>query len=192
MRASTSRNQSNRSNEQRGDGVLRPLRADRVLGVGGQLALGDRLVARLLGQQGPRLGGRRGADDPVRALRLVRLAGRREVSYQVVAPRGQGMFPASEGNLFRGEGAPFAPGDTVQVPGMRATVLEVGEAGPLRMRFEFDDPLESPSRVWINDRFRGLEDATPPDPGFGNGTLYYPPLGPPGADRWLRQFRIRR
>ena len=86
---------------------------------------------------------------------------------EVVAPRELGMFPSTEGNLFRGEGAPFAPGSTVRVPGMLATVLEVGAAGPFRVRFEFDEPLETPPRVWINDRFRGIEDATPPEVGFG-------------------------
>jgi hypothetical protein len=86
---------------------------------------------------------------------------------EVAAPKAQGIFPDVEGNLFHGEGAPFAPGDTVKVPGMRATVLEVGPAGPFRVRFEFDDAADAPPRLWINDRLRGVEDAPPPDVGFG-------------------------
>jgi hypothetical protein len=86
---------------------------------------------------------------------------------ELVLPTAQGAFPIGEGNLFRGEGAPLAAGDIVRVPGMRATILEIGPAGPHRVRFEFDDPLESASRVWVNDRIDGMRDASPPQVGFG-------------------------
>ena len=92
------------------------------------------------------------------------------------------MFPTDEGSLFRGEGIPFVVGDVVRVPGMRATVLDVGEAGPRRMRFEFDDPLDSPSSVFVTDRADGLFDATLPEPGFGATYDQWPPIEQPPAE----------
>ena len=94
---------------------------------------------------------------------------------ELVVARGRGLFPDGEGNLFRGEGAPFVAGDVVRLPGMRVTVLEVGDAGPRRARFEFDEPLDAPSRTWVTDRFDGLYDATPPEPGFGKPFDPWPP-----------------
>jgi hypothetical protein len=94
---------------------------------------------------------------------------------EIVVPRDRGLFPNGEGNLFRGEGAPLAAGSVVRVPGMRVTVLEVGDAGPRRARFEFDDPLDAPSRTWVTDRFDGLYDATPPPLGFGKPFDAWPP-----------------
>lgn len=94
---------------------------------------------------------------------------------EIVAPRNKSLFPTGEGNQFRGDGAPFAPGNVVRVPGMRVTILESGDAGPHRVRFEFDDALESPGRVWVNDRFDGIEDGQPPEPGFGKPFDPWPP-----------------
>jgi hypothetical protein len=86
---------------------------------------------------------------------------------ELVVAKDHGLFPIGEGNLFRGEGQALAVGDVIRVPGMRTTVLEVGEAGPRRARFEFDDALLATSRVWVADRYDGIEDATPPERGFG-------------------------
>ena len=105
--------------------------------------------------------------DPRALLARARPAPRRAHRRGRGPARALGIFPDVEGNLFHGEGAPFAPGDTVKVPGMRATILEVGPAGPFRVRFEFDDAADAPGRLWINDRLRGVEDAPPPDVGFG-------------------------
>jgi hypothetical protein len=55
---------------------------------------------------------------------------------------------------------------------MRATVLDVGDAGPSRIRFEFDDALDAPSRVWLTDRLDGLREAALPD--LGRGKLLEP------------------
>jgi hypothetical protein len=97
-------------------------------------------------------------------------------SIDVSVPKGLGLFPNGEGNLFRGEGVPLAAGDVVTVPGMRVTVLEVGAAGPRRARFELDAPLESPSFIWVHDRIDGIRDATPPQIGFGKPFDAWPPL----------------
>jgi hypothetical protein len=94
---------------------------------------------------------------------------------EIIAPRDKSVFPTDEGNLFRGEGRPFAVGDVVDVPGMRVTVVDVGEAGPRRVRFEFDEPFESPERVWVTDRADGLFDATPPAVGYGAPYDQWPP-----------------
>ena len=85
----------------------------------------------------------------------------------VVAPPQSPVFPIGEGNLFRGESAPAARGDTFRVAGMRATIVEVGKLGPTRVRYEFDAPLEAPNRIWVTEDFDGVHDATPPAPGFG-------------------------
>jgi hypothetical protein len=86
---------------------------------------------------------------------------------EVVAPEGQSLVPPGENGLFRGEGARFTPGQVVRCGSVRATVLDVNDAGPRRVRFEFESDLESPSRVWLNDRFFGLERAVLPAPGYG-------------------------
>jgi len=85
----------------------------------------------------------------------------------VVTRPERGIFPIGEGNLFRGAGAPLVAGDVIRATGMKVTILDVGEAGPRRVRFEFDDALDAPSRVWIADGAEALTDATLPEPGFG-------------------------
>jgi len=85
----------------------------------------------------------------------------------VIVPRDRSLFPSGEGDLFRGDGPHYAPGDTVAIPGMRVTILEVGEAGPHRVRFEFPDALESPNRVWMEDSNDGIHEVVLPEPGFG-------------------------
>jgi hypothetical protein len=65
---------------------------------------------------------------------------------------------------FRGAGFPMAPGATVQLDGMRVTLLETDEQGPKRLGFTFDVPLEDPSLVllhWKNNALRPL--APPPE-----------------------------
>ncbi len=86
---------------------------------------------------------------------------------EVIIPKSKRLFPSGEGDLFRGEAAPFLKGDVINLPGMRVTVLDIGDYGPDRVRFEFDGALESPQRVWVADGTDGLRDAPPPQPGFG-------------------------
>ena len=101
---------------------------------------------------------------------------------EVIAPRDGSLFPVGEGNQFRGESDPLVAGDVVRVRGMRATVLEVTEAGPRRVRFEFDDALESPSRFWVTDRFDGIHNAPLPEVGFGKPFDVWPMLEEVGKD----------
>ncbi len=85
----------------------------------------------------------------------------------VVVPPGQSLFPMGPGALFRGSDAPIAPGDVFTVPGVRATVLEVGPRGPRSARFELDRDLASPSLTWITEDRKGFSFVELPQRGFG-------------------------
>jgi hypothetical protein len=62
----------------------------------------------------------------------------------------------------------MAVGDVVTMPGLRATVLELGAEVPRRVRFEFDSDLESEDLAWISEDRRGaFPEALPPAEGFG-------------------------
>ena len=86
---------------------------------------------------------------------------------ELIIPHGRGFFPAGDEDLFRAYDAPLADGDETAIGGMRVTVLDAGTAGPARLRFVFDRPLEDASLTWLtelSDRYRAL---TPPAQGFG-------------------------
>ena len=84
---------------------------------------------------------------------------------ELLVPKGRGYFPTGPNDLFRSEDHPLHAGDEVTVPGLHATVLETGERGPARLRFEFDQKLES--LVWVADGKEGWRDVPPPQIGFG-------------------------
>lgn len=84
---------------------------------------------------------------------------------ELLVPKGRGYFPTGPNDLFRSMDDPLHAGDEVRVPGMHATVLDTGEHGPARVRFEFDQKLES--LVWVADGARGWRDVPPPQVGFG-------------------------
>jgi hypothetical protein len=84
---------------------------------------------------------------------------------ELLVPKGRGYFPTGPNDLFRSEDEPLHAGDQVTVPGLHATVLETGERGPARLRFEFDQKLES--LVWVADGKEGWRDVPPPRIGFG-------------------------
>ncbi|QSQ26099.1 hypothetical protein JY651_14725 [Pyxidicoccus parkwayensis] len=71
-----------------------------------------------------------------------------------------------------------APGTQVQLSGLRITVKESTEAGPMRVHFDFDRPLESPDlcfMTWHDGALRVL--ALPPP---GQGVSIPHELGPMG------------
>lgn len=57
---------------------------------------------------------------------------------------GGGMFRTGFLYAFRTRRRPFAPGDTVELPGLAIEVLATDADGPTRLRYRFDDPLEDP------------------------------------------------
>jgi hypothetical protein len=58
-------------------------------------------------------------------------------------------------------------GEVVHGAGMTVTVLEVSSDGPRRARFEFDDALEAPGFLAIDDGRDGVKEARLPAIGFG-------------------------
>ena len=84
---------------------------------------------------------------------------------ELLVPKGHGYFPTGPNDLFRSEDHPLHAGDEVTVPGLHAKVLETGERGPARLRFEFDDKLDS--LVWVADGKDDWRDVPPPQIGFG-------------------------
>ena len=92
---------------------------------------------------------------------------RDERTLNIVVPPTQSVFPAGSGNLFRNEHTKVAVGDVFTVPGLRATILQMGSEGPRAVRFEFDRPLEDPPYMWLAEDRAGFSDAPPPQEGFG-------------------------
>jgi hypothetical protein len=79
-----------------------------------------------------------------------------------------GLYEVSAGDLYRSLGSPLAVGDEARRDTFRARVLEAGGGGPRRVRFQFVNELEDPSRLWVSQtKARGFEDAPPPKVGFG-------------------------
>jgi hypothetical protein len=67
----------------------------------------------------------------------------------VVTPSG-GFLSGRLGTLFRAPEYPMQEGQTVELTGMRATVIALGEDGtPATVRFQYDRPLEDADHVWL-------------------------------------------
>ncbi len=76
------------------------------------------------------------------------------------------LFPLGPTDFFRT--IPFKIGDVVEVPGLRATVQRVDEAGrPLAMRYEFNRNLDSADVAWISEGRSGFSEVVPPAVGIG-------------------------
>lgn len=96
------------------------------------------------------------------------LALRRDArTIDLIVPRGQGVFPAGTGNLFRDRSAVMKAGETYTLSGLRATILEVGPEGPRAVRFQLDRDLEEAPNLWIAETSKGFAEVAPPGPGFG-------------------------
>jgi len=90
---------------------------------------------------------------------------RGERSIELIVPRGRGYLPTGPDDLFRSADLPLHAGDEIDVPGLRVKVIETSDAGPGRVRFDFDRKLES--IVWIADGKDAWKDVPPPQLGFG-------------------------
>ena len=60
------------------------------------------------------------------------------------------------------EGPTFAVGDTIVLDGLSATVMARNDAGPIRIRFDFDRPLDDPDLVFLTWRSDRLQPAIVP------------------------------
>jgi hypothetical protein len=90
-----------------------------------------------------------------------------ERSFDMIGPTDGGVFPLGEGNLYRDLGTPVAEGDTFELPGLRATIVQMSGAWARRVHFEFDDDVDLEDLVWLNENRKGYLSATLPDVGFG-------------------------
>ncbi len=80
----------------------------------------------------------------------------------------QPLFPVSADDLVRNPDSPLAEGDTVELSGMRATILALRDDGkPRRLRFDFDKNLDDPSYLWVVEKGGTFEEQKLPAPGFG-------------------------
>lgn len=92
---------------------------------------------------------------------------------ELIAPRGRGLFPWGETNLYLA-GRVLREGEVFEAAGMRVTVLEVENELPRIARFEFEHDLDAPRVVWLNETREAYFDATPPAEGFGQPYDYNP------------------
>jgi hypothetical protein len=84
---------------------------------------------------------------------------------ELIAPTGRSLYPVGAGSLLRAPEARFRTGDVVEVPGMRATLVDVGDAGPRDVVFTFDRDISQ--IAWIQERYFEWPDAPLPFIGFG-------------------------
>lgn len=76
------------------------------------------------------------------------------------------LFPLGPTGIVRT--VPVSVGDVVQIPGLRATVLRVDEAGaPMTVRYDFDHDLDGSGVAWIAEGQSGFVDVVPPPVGIG-------------------------
>jgi hypothetical protein len=77
------------------------------------------------------------------------------------------LFAMGPDDLFRNAGT-LAPGDSVALPGMKATVLQLDDRQfPKRLRFELDRDLDDPSFQWIAEGEDGFREEKLPPVGYG-------------------------
>ena len=87
--------------------------------------------------------------------------------------------------IFRSERRELALGERVKLTGMTVTIIALTPDGrPDEATFRFDEPLESPSLVWLCFRGDGYEPFTPPAVGqeveipFDGKAVFRPPGWP--------------
>jgi hypothetical protein len=84
-----------------------------------------------------------------------------------LVPSDKSLVRLGEGTLFRDDTMPLKKGSTFTFNGMRATVLEMGEAGPTSARFVFDEDYDSSDLEWATTGSKVLRTLDPPGVGFG-------------------------
>jgi hypothetical protein len=98
-----------------------------------------------------------------------------------IRPKG-GYLGLALDRVFRNERRPMAEGQEVKLTGMTARVTAVTpDDRPAIATFRFDEPLESPSYVWLCYRGKRYEPFVPPSVGhdtsivFDWGAVFTPP-----------------
>jgi len=78
------------------------------------------------------------------------------------------IFQMGADEVFRGMDGSLHAGDSVQLTGMKATVLQLDKDGmPKRARFDFDKNLSDPSILWLRETAAGFEEQSLPQRGQG-------------------------
>lgn len=80
------------------------------------------------------------------------------------------------GSLTRDDADSFRVGDTVDIEGMHATILELADGQPIHMRFRFDMPLDDERLVFVQSLPYGLRKFSLPP--LGTHMLLPPPAMP--------------
>jgi hypothetical protein len=83
-------------------------------------------------------------------------------SFELTSARPEGPRPLWE-RLFRA--TPVPAGTRVTMPHLEATVLEARDGAPARVRFVFDEPLDSPHLCFFQWKGQQLSLLAPPKPG---------------------------
>lgn len=81
------------------------------------------------------------------------------------------LFHVGPDDLFRNVDT-LRVGDTVTVPGMTATVMQLDDNQmPRRLHFELDADADDPSYAWITEGEDGFREEKPPPVGYGSPVL---------------------
>jgi hypothetical protein len=86
-------------------------------------------------------------------------------SLELELPQGSHFFATELEQTLRGPEHGLAMGARVALEGLVVRVLAADAAGPTRLGFEFDTPLEDPSLVFLRSRESGLRRFIPPPVG---------------------------
>jgi len=90
----------------------------------------------------------------------------------LVASTPKPLFPVGPNDLFRNEEMPVHVGETMEVPGLRSTILEIGDdGGPRRVRFDFDRDVDDPSFWFVAEGDTGFKELVVPRVGMGMPVL---------------------
>lgn len=90
------------------------------------------------------------------------------MTLDLVVPRDHSMLSWFSWDLFRNTATTFHEGQSLETPGLTATILELGKEGPRRVRFTLDRNLDDPASLWIAESAKGaFPSVTPPGLGFG-------------------------
>lgn len=77
------------------------------------------------------------------------------------------IYSSGPDHLYRQDASGMKVGDVATMPGVRATIVELGVAGPRRVRFDFDEDLDASTLTWLAEHRDGFTVEKPQPIGFG-------------------------